>query len=273
MHTDNLINLSFPFYTQDGSILGTSASKSSAVGGGLGIGLGNVLNKKGAKVSVDVGLGFNFEKNESLFASVDMNGDGLPDIVKRERDNIVFYPHIVTRSTNGGIETIAHSFGERKVVYDLPKNDFFRSKSSSFNLNVGINLSNRSGSFGGSIGINQGFSRNTTNIFITDANGDQMPDISVDKKIYFNYLDRETNETHFSMSSEPTENLIVKGAEITVTDPEDEEDSEIVIPAYDVVKVWEPQLKPIIMVFTVISFLSLRGHADFTMVIRKESLI
>ncbi|MBK7233834.1 MAG: hypothetical protein IPH93_16625 [Saprospiraceae bacterium] len=118
----------------------------------------------------------------------------------------------------------------------------YRGNSEGLNLNVGLTISSGIGnvSVGGSAGINKSWSNSKSNIFITDANGDYLPDLSVNNRILFNYIDFDDNNiTKFSSSSDSTENLIVKGSEITVDPPETKVENEYKLPAFDVVKVWE----------------------------------
>lgn len=60
------------------SALGTSTSDGFSIGGTIGIGLGAASNKN---LTISGNGGYAESDNEGLLAIVDINGDGLPDIV------------------------------------------------------------------------------------------------------------------------------------------------------------------------------------------------
>ncbi|HLO56875.1 MAG TPA: RHS repeat-associated core domain-containing protein [Saprospiraceae bacterium] len=236
----NIPDLNYPGYTTLASALGSSLSTNADFGGSLGIGIGCNPILKGAKITIDLGLGGSWENSESLVANADMNGDGYPDIVRKVGNVIKYYPHKVERipGTNG--DDIIHTFAQTGInLLNIPTNEFYSSNSSSISYNIGLTISTTSGVVGGHGGINRSSSSSVTDIYITDGNGDQLPDISINGYIFFNTLDRETGEPSFSLSSEPTENLIVVGSSIEKTEPDNFENIELEFPSYDVVKVWE----------------------------------
>lgn len=171
-----------------------------------------------------------------------MNGDGISDLVMRNHlDKLGYFPRKVIRNENN--EPTNYEY-EDFILMEIPGGltSTYRGNSEGLNLNVGLTISSGIGnvSVGGSAGINKSWSNSKSNIFITDANGDYLPDLSVNNRILFNYIDFDDNNiTKFSSSSDSTENLIVKGSEITVDPPETKVENEYKLPAFDVVKVWE----------------------------------
>jgi len=185
--------------------------------------------------AVDGGIGGSLSWNRSFVASVDMNGDGLVDLVKKENGKLNYYPHVVFQ--NG--ETITHDFLSDGIqLLDLGENDFYKGNSSTFNAQIGLSAGVSEG-VGGHVGMNGSTTKSKTEIYITDANGDGLPDISINESIFFNSIDRETGVPSFSLSSENSENLILKGSAVKDTILIDNEIVDVVWPAYDVVKVWE----------------------------------
>ena len=73
---------------------------------------------------------------------------------------------------------------------------------------------------------------------MTDGNGDQLPDVSIDGKVLFNHINAN-GQPQFTVSSEPTENLVVVGAEVKKTIPDTWAEFDFELPSYDVVKTWE----------------------------------
>jgi RHS repeat-associated protein len=240
IRNNHLMPLKYEGYTRDVSALGASTSTGSSFGGGLGFGIGCNILIKGGIVTIDGGLAGSLENGKSLISNADMNGDGYPDLVKKEGNVIVYYPQLVQRTYTQSGESITHSFSPVGIpLMEIPGNEFFQSSSSTFSWNVGLNVSTSSGSAGGNAAVHKSITKNETSIFLTDANGDQLPDISINGCVFFNSINRDTGQPSFSLSSLPTENLIVEGALIEKTTPDEWEDFEVNYPAYDVVKVWE----------------------------------
>ena len=226
-------NINYSPYFIAASSLGSSKSTSTSLGGNLNIGLGIKIFKKDGLVSLSGGLGGSFSDDKSFVANVDMNGDGLVDLVKRENGVINYYPHSYIQDVNGP----THSFAiDGITLVNLDDNEFYKGFTTSFNTNIGLSAGT-SETAGGHAGLTGSTSRTITEIFITDANGDGLPDLSINGVILFNSLDKTNGIPSFDQSSEATENLIVKGEAIEEVIEVDLEFPEIEWPKYDVVKV------------------------------------
>ncbi|MFN2127011.1 MAG: hypothetical protein ACK2TU_04050, partial [Anaerolineales bacterium] len=69
------LNLGYSFAPAESWNFDTvSAGKSRDIGGGLGVNIGNG--------SIEAGVGISHTKNEAIYALIDLNADGLPDIVR-----------------------------------------------------------------------------------------------------------------------------------------------------------------------------------------------
>ena len=241
--SNEIPDLNFPGYTTFASALGSSLSTSTDFGGSVVVGVtfgGCGLTQKGTSVTIDGGIGGSWEHSKSMVASADMNGDGLPDLVKKEGDNINYYPHMIQKVQGPNGEEIIHSFAATGItLMNLGENEFYKSKSKSFSKQIGLTVSSPGGIVGGHAGISNAKSKSETLIFVTDANGDQLPDISINGSVFINILDRTTGIPTFDLSSENSENLIVVGSELLQTEPDAFADFEFTYPAYDVIKVWE----------------------------------
>jgi len=163
---------------------------------------------------------------------VDFNGDGIADILYRQRNagnSIKFIPGSL--DSNGQLD---FSNATYQTVGNLNSN-FTHSKGTTWNL-------------GGSVVFNwfkMGFdfsyinseSENETRIYMMDANSDGLPDVIKDDKVWFNRKNGNTQE--MVTTSDLTENMVITGSDPQpYTEPEDPDDDEPVKPKNDVVKVW-----------------------------------
>lgn len=228
--SNHLLSLIDDDYSSNLSALGASKSNSISFGLNITFGIGCVPVLKDAIVSVDGGISASFGKNESLIANVDLNGDGLPDLIKKIEKKLYYFPHILTTQNSGNQ---VHSFGGRLLLKDLVEDEMYKGNSFTLGAQLGVSYS------GGHAGLSNSKTWDETDIYFTDGNGDGLSDISINGTVYFNIIDRETQIPRFHKSSEDTENMIVMGKEVLKTIPEDFEDISNLMPGYDVVKVWE----------------------------------
>jgi RHS repeat-associated protein len=230
------------------SILGTSHSKGGFGGFGFGVGIGRNAKARGGRISVDYTRSRNSSVTNGNIAHIDINGDGYPDIVERDGNNLKFYPHIITKSIVNGIEQIKHSYAEQaKNIINI--NDFQHSKSQTKGNTVGLSVGGKI--LGGFIGGNWSNSVSQASIYFTDANGDGLTDISIDGVVRFNTIDANGNCVYVT-DSQHTPNLIIKASGIEQEVPElssetikllDEANSK-----FDVVKVWEAPADGLIII-------------------------
>lgn len=254
-----LVNGSIPSFNSTFSPLGSSSTISASIGGYLGlIGFGcNFLSKNST-----LGAGYNVSgsKTKSEVSMIDINGDGLNDIVIQENGEFKYRPHIVTRTYDeNGNEVITHSFGERRPITGI--SHFYNSVGKSDQLNFSFNSY-------ASIGWEKSNSKSTTNVYFTDANGDGLVDIVKNGVVYFNRLNAN-GDPHFYHDSKETENLVIVAEPMSVEEPEEE--SEFVLPAYDVVKVWEAPADGTISINNVIELTDTSKEATITIEIKPVS--
>lgn len=222
-------------YFRRNSALGTNHSYSNSAGIGLGFGIGTNLLRRGAKVTIDGDFGVSSSISTSQIAMMDIDGDGYSDIVWQDGNTVKYSKHIVNRTLVNGQESIEHIFEDEKIAVDLPMT--YAGSSEGFNFDFGFSAGNNLG-----VNISKGISKNKSYspIYVTDANGDQMPDVSIYGKALFNRI--ENGSPKFEPSSELTENLIIKSSSLEVTEPSFQsinEEDEFPSMANDVVKVWE----------------------------------
>ncbi|MBK7695350.1 MAG: thrombospondin type 3 repeat-containing protein [Saprospiraceae bacterium] len=244
LNSNTLRNFNLLEYNPNSSALGSSVSYSVNIGLGVGFGVGCKILKKGGKISLDVSGGLNVEEGGTLIASADINGDGLTDIIRKHNGRIVYYAHKVVRNSDSIISELFET--TPKEIFTMnpdgsfsPTNDLLYTYSKAWDLSLAGTFNY--GKLGGSAGGNYSKGSNVTKIFVTDGNGDQLPDISINGKVFFNHINRLTGEVYFTPNSDPTENLVVVGSELEKEIPDTVITTlnEIHIPAYDVVKVWE----------------------------------
>ncbi|MDR6969251.1 RHS repeat-associated protein [Flavobacterium arsenatis] len=231
LNYDYLIQGYNPSFDTSLSLLGSSNTKAQNFGAYLGLGIGCKWFTKSTTFGYQ--WSFSEDTSKSKTAMVDINGDGLDDVVIDEDGELSFKPHRIERTYDAeGNVTVTHSFGPKKRIFGI--DSFYKSvgasKSGNFQVTYGISK------IGGFVGKDKGRSESTSNIYFTDGNGDGLIDVVKNGVVYFNKLDVNGNPT-FSNDSAVTENLVIVAEPMTVEVPE--EVTPLPIPNYDVVKVWE----------------------------------
>ena len=232
LRTRNLLNLPHYKYNPYASALGSSKSVSHSAGGSLSVGVGCIPNLLDAAFSVNGGRSWGWQDNSSLTTAVDIDGDGLTDLLKKENGVINFYKHNVD-VVNGMPQ---HTFSSTPIqLVGVPENEFFRGDASTRSLSIGLTAGVAVGSVHS--GLSKVTSDSGTDVFMTDANADGLPDISYYGDVYFNRL--VNGVPTFDLSSGGTENMVVRGSlDLSTIPPIEVHDIEIP-GSYDVIKVWE----------------------------------
>lgn len=233
-----LINYDFlmqgymPSFITAPAALGSSKSESFSLGGYVGVGVGgNVASKP---TTFGGQYTFGMENGTGYVASVDITGDGLEDIVIRDNDMLYYKKHVVVRTYDEeNIETVTHSFEEKKPIEGM--NNFQRNKSETSSLNFQVTF--RAMAVGGFAGRDKSNTKSETDIYFTDANGDGLIDIVKNEVVYFNYLNNGVPK--FEPDSWKTENLVITAKPKDIDIPAEYFQNEIEFPKYDIVKVWE----------------------------------
>ncbi|WOI22889.1 TIGR02594 family protein [Nonlabens ulvanivorans] len=228
---DFLITGSTPTFNSNGSPLGSSKTTTKAVGFSIGAGIGTDPTSKSTSIAFQKNYSAN--KSKSLSSSIDIDGDGLEDLVYKEHDKVYYKKHVVERVVNSlGIVVPQHSFEPKKQAIGI--NEFYRAHGTSRTENIQVTAGQ--GNAGVFLGGDQSRSKSTNDIYFTDANGDGLIDVAKNGVIYFNRLNASGIPT-FVRESDGSENLVITAAPATVVIPE--EIDEFDFPNLDVVKVWE----------------------------------
>ncbi|MDO5665380.1 MAG: SpvB/TcaC N-terminal domain-containing protein, partial [Bacteroidia bacterium] len=221
-----------------GSFLGSSVTKSKSNNVGGGIGIGKNIASQGGKFSVNYKKTWGADESSAQHAQIDLNGDGLDDFVWIQNGRILVRFHKVSRTLDENEMPVIEHFYENPVeVLNISRyyNGSGEFSSDGGHLTIG-------GNTGGFVGFATTSNQSTTKIFITDANGDKLPDIAVGNpddpsksKVWFNVI--ENGVPTFYLSSEKTENMVIYGADADYEKPP--EFNEVQMPKYDLIKVWE----------------------------------
>lgn len=235
--TTDVVNTLIPGVDRAYSMLGTSKTVGSSYGGSLGFGIGCDFFAKAQPITGQVGLNRSRNESRSLITMMDINGDGLSDIIEKEWDGSIEYrAHKIRREYNedGELELI-HEYDEPLPFVNINEISHTKSRNGNTSLSASIGYS----FVGANIGTAWSKGESTTDIYITDANGDGLPDVSNGESIYFNHL--EDGKPTFTTSSEPTENMLVTGEvkKDELLTPIIPDSSIIEVANYDVVKVWQ----------------------------------
>src|SRR6478609_10422939 len=232
---DNLSNSSIPSFSDvlfsgKHSLVSSSEGSTEGVSYRLGIGLStNAGSLKGFTVG---GHGGNsWGTSETAAVLEDLDGDGLPDKVFKNKDGVYY------RKNLAGSGQMA--FGELQAINI---SDVGFSKSTSFNWGVDLNLKY------GNIGYDQQRSTSKTKTYFMDFNGDGLIDFVRNGQVYYNRLENGIPTFKNSSSGTPSPvfgsgNITIPGA-TTLSIAEIEKQN----PLHDVVRMWQAPAKGIISV-------------------------
>jgi RHS repeat-associated protein len=184
-----------------------NGSSGSDIGGHLYLGI-NCNGQPTKQNSLGFKIGYNSTDNDGSVQLIDINGDGLPDKVFRKDDVIYYRPN--QSGPNGN--TV---FGEPIAIHTLNAISKEHSDTSTLGFEsypciaaielCTNNLVDSSDTF------------TTTTAYFSDVNGDGLPDLVIDGKVFFNHLDFSQNAkygvpTFTEGDSNPTPSPIGSGA-------------------------------------------------------------
>ncbi len=176
-------------------------------------------------------FGESYPKSKGKITMSDMNGDGLDDLLFRTGNSLKHFPHIIDSNGN-------HTFDGQNPKQIININNFNKSEGVSKTMFL---ESFELGLFGKMFGRKRTKTKDETSIYITDGNGDQLPDIVNDNLVYFNNGLSQGGTNTFTTSSQNTPNMVITGDPRTIS-PDDVPDPE---PGqndldvnYDVVRIW-----------------------------------
>ncbi|MFD2914936.1 SpvB/TcaC N-terminal domain-containing protein [Psychroserpens luteus] len=227
-----------------------------------GISLFYVGNNPGWVFTAGAVFGENYTKNKGKIAMVDMDGNGLDDILYRSGDKLKYLPHIV--DANGDHIII----DEEKTVLNI--NNYQRTKGKTVTV-AGDSYDAHFLSF--YAGTKRFKTENETDIYITDGNGDLLPDIVNNNSVYFNTGLNDEGNNVFETSSTNTPNMLIT-ADPSLINPDDVEDidpiSDEVSTHYDIVRTWVAPRDGHIRITDNVQFMPQSSNSTLTYSIESE---
>lgn len=183
-------------------------------------------------IIVGLPFGESYTKSKGKITLSDMDGNGLDDVLYRKRNSssLFYFPHKVDGNGN-------HFFDPNDSKEVLNINNFSKTDGKTktmFGESVELGL------FGALFGRKRFKTKEETSIYITDGNGDMLPDIVNDNVVYFN-RGASGGTNIFETASELTPNMVITAAprEIDPADVPDPEPDTTPDFNFDVVRVWE----------------------------------
>ena len=179
------------------SILGGGASKSHTTGGGTMIGVGFT----GGTVNVGPSFSNSKSSNTGKVAFVDIDGDGLPDKLFKQGNELFYRKNM---SADGKNLLFGKALRIRGVNSFSEGNSISRSLNADAAVEVGITKK-----LGASVGISYTHSKDQdkTTTYLYDFNSDGLTDIAVNGQVYFNHI--VDGKPVFSPASNVTANPII----------------------------------------------------------------
>lgn len=170
-----------------------------------------VSNNPAKTVMFGLPFGASYPRSRGIISMADMDGNGLADIIYKHADGISYRPCYVNINTNavsyGNVINIsgidAFYRGEGKT-----QNKFFQS----WDLKVGLPW----GKNNFHIGSRRFISKNYTDIYFTDGNGDGLIDIVKNNNVVFNQGLNVDGSNNFSSSSANTPNMLITAESDTI---------------------------------------------------------
>ena len=156
----------------------------------------------GKQTSLGGKIGFNNSSSEGRLQLIDINGDGLPDLVYRDSNNNIWC-RLNQSGPNG-----TFSFGAPKRVNGI--SEISHDNSSMFGGGFEIYLGGVNGVF------NSSNSSDTQSVYLSDGNGDGIPDLVNNGTVYFGQVDASGNIS-FASDSGGTPNPLGAGAAVQST--------------------------------------------------------
>ncbi len=210
----------------------------------VGIDLLEVSNDPAQLFTVGTHLGESYKNSKGKITMIDIDGNGLEDVVYRSDDNLYYLPHF--KNINGN-----DVFNSQRNILNI--NNFYRNNG--LTQTIFGDSWDISFLWDGYFGSKRFKSFEDTDIYFTDGNDDGLPDIVNDNKVYFNKPDSNGN-IEYETGSQNTPNMVITantnfiaGTDLPDTDP---------VPAnnYDVVRVWEAPKEGIISITDSVTFAS-----------------
>ena len=228
-----------PGFNNSGAILGSTVSKNFNVAGHIGFGVDFTWNTFNKSLTFGAQYTHGWDEGESLTSLIDINGDGLDDVIFKTGGQLFWKKHKLIRSYDAqNLPLMTHSFDPYQPITSVNNSiqDFYKSRGESASWNFQVNID-----FGVSaiFGYDTSHNHSRSSIYFSDANGDGLIDIIKNGVAYFNRINSSTGNPFFEPESLRTENMLISAAPVTVTPPEISTSVEEKTPSYDVIKMWE----------------------------------
>ena len=208
-----------PGFTGESSMLG--ASTSSYIAGGSAFTVGPNGDPSSKRFSAGPSAGYASSSSVGLLAMVDLNGDGTPDKLFKEKGQLFYRPNLIGQGVEG--------FGEKTRILGIT--DFTLSKTRSITVggevHAGVAFA----------GYEYNNSTTTSDTYFVDYNGDNLIDIVSAGTVYFNHI--VNGHPVFTTNSGDTPSPINPGALPDLELPEETTNKNKLFPLHDVVRRWE----------------------------------
>lgn len=218
------------------SALGTASSLSGSIDvyGGVGVNDGNLLSKSNTG---GVSYTFNYSSSAGAISYMDIDGDGLSDMVfKNGKDKKIYYRPCLQDT----------SFGKPILIKEISD----LSKTSTITHNIGGKGHIGLGDLVVTLGGDYGTSESTTTVYFSDVNGDGLVDFVNEGNVLFNQLKWSEQDNRFVPTfvekSTNTANPIYSSGVTVKTDEakkkkleEKTKENSKQNPMHDVVRVWK----------------------------------
>jgi len=210
-----------------------SGTRSTDLSVGVGVGVGFDLNVFLKSNSVVGNFGFANSDSKGMVTMIDLNGDGLPDKVYVDTGGRIQYcPN--ESGPKGG-----ERFGAPRQVTIAGVDNFHKEKSRT--LSGGVEASFGSG-VSATVAVGTSKTTSVTSVYFSEVNGDGLPDLVSNGRVYFNRIDPTTGEPVFLTTSRDTPSPIGTGAtadeSLLATSPEEKERAIDQYPLHDIVRLW-----------------------------------
>lgn len=219
-------------YSSHATALGGTYSKTNAASLYTGAGFGFTSGKS---LTAGVSIGYSQGTSEGKLALVDINGDGLPDILYKNGSNLMLIPQVVSNDSIKFGEPVPINNGIGNQTID----NFSLNKTTTYTGGAKVYTGIGPVSIEGGVDIMS--SKTKTTHYFADVNSDGLIDIVANGQVFFNHI--ENGVPTFTLSSGDTPSPINNEGVVDTTCMADlNEPTDTLIkysPMQDVVRMWE----------------------------------
>lgn len=171
---------------------------------GLEIRFGGISQKPYKTLMFSLPFGMSYPRSRGIISMADMDGNGIDDIIYKHSDGLSYRP--------GNINVITNQISYGNVISISGIDAFYRGSGKTQNKFLQSWAIDFSPPFFKSkfhIGSRKFVSKNYTDIYITDGNGDGLMDIVKNEQVVFNEGLNSNGYNNFSTSSASTPNMLI----------------------------------------------------------------